>query len=196
LSPILHQRRATRGVTEYRPERGTGSAWTSGQDEARELRAYDRIREEPVRGRKPAPRNGREVNGNVATPERTPGNAKRRGKGRRVAPGQELPSVRTWFAGESREGSPRPGGRRGLAGATTGNRGAAGGRSRGAPAPAVGSPYTGTGANGNRAPANRPAQAGRGPGGNRPPGNARPKGHGGRGGNRPPGRGGNRSGNR
>src|SRR3546814_5133654 len=52
LSPILHQRRATRGVTEYRPERGTGSAWTSGQDEARELRAYDRIREEPVRGRK------------------------------------------------------------------------------------------------------------------------------------------------
>jgi 23S rRNA pseudouridine2605 synthase len=196
LSPILHQRRATRGVTEYRPERGTGSAWTSGQDEARELRAYDRIREEPVRGRKPAPRNGREVNGNVAAPERTPGNAKRRGKGRRVAPGQELPSVRTWFAGESREGSPRPGGRRGLAGATTGNRGAAGGRSRGAPAPAVGSPYAGTGANGNRAPGNRPAQAGRGPGGNRPPGNARPKGHGGRGGNRPPGRGGNRSGNR
>src|SRR6185312_2274640 len=84
--------------------------------------------------------------------------------------------------------SPRPGGRRGLAGATTGNRGAAGGRSRGAPA--AGSPYAGTGGSGNRAPANRPGHAGRGQGGNRAPGSPRPKGHGG---GRPPGRGGNRS---
>ncbi|MGB5853373.1 MAG: pseudouridine synthase, partial [Rhodanobacter sp.] len=140
--------------------------------------------------RKSAPRNGREVNGNVAAPERAPGSAKRRGKGRRVAPGQELPSVRTWFAGESRDGAPRPGGRRGLAGSTTGNRGVAGGRSRGTPA--AGNPYAG-GNNGNRAPANRSSHAGRGQGGNRAPGNPRPKGHGG---GRPPGRGGNRSGNR
>ena len=196
LSPILHQRRASRGVTEYRPE-GSSSAWTGGQDEARELRAYDRIREEPVRGRQPPRRGGKEVNGNVARPEQAPGNAKRRGKGRRVAPGQELPSVRTWFAGESRDGSVRPGGRRGAAGTTTGNRGAAGGKPRGRSA-AAGNPYAGPGAdargNGNRAPGNRPAAGGRPHGqggGNRAPGNARPKG-----GNRPPGRGGNRSGNR
>ncbi|NMW23828.1 rRNA pseudouridine synthase, partial [Rhodanobacter denitrificans] len=50
LSPVLHQRRANRSVTEYRPERGSSTAWTGGQDEAREIRAYDRIREEPTRG--------------------------------------------------------------------------------------------------------------------------------------------------
>ncbi|HEY8328678.1 MAG TPA: pseudouridine synthase, partial [Rhodanobacter sp.] len=70
LSPVLHQRRANRSVTEYRPERGAGTAWTGGQDEARELRAYDRIREEPTRGRKPPRRDGKEVNGNLARPER------------------------------------------------------------------------------------------------------------------------------
>ncbi|HEX7732200.1 MAG TPA: pseudouridine synthase, partial [Rhodanobacter sp.] len=68
LSPVLHQRRANRNVTEYRPERGSSSAWTGGQDEAREIRAFDRIREEPTRGRKPPRRDGREVNGNVARP--------------------------------------------------------------------------------------------------------------------------------
>ncbi|KZC42902.1 UNVERIFIED_ORG: pseudouridine synthase, partial [Rhodanobacter sp. FW104-R5] len=115
LSPVLHQRRANRNVTEYRPERGAGTAWTGGQDEARELRAFDRIREEPVRGRKPPRSGGKDVNGNVAHPERS-GGGKRGGKGRRVAPGQELPSVRTWFAGESRDGSSRPGAARGNAG--------------------------------------------------------------------------------
>jgi 23S rRNA pseudouridine2605 synthase len=178
LSPILHQRRASRSVTEYRPERGAGTAWTGGQDEARELRAYDRIREEPVRGRKPPRTGGKEVNGNVARPERGAGGAGgaagRHGKGRRVAPGQELPSVRTWFAGENRDGA-RTGGPRGQAGATTGNRHAAGGK-----------PFA-AGPGGNRP---------QGRGGNRPPGagGPRPKGHGG---GRPPGgRGGNRSGNR
>jgi 23S rRNA pseudouridine2605 synthase len=177
LSPILHQRRASRSVTEYRPERGAGTAWTGGQDEARELRAYDRIREEPVRGRKPPRNGGKEVNGNVARPERGAGGAGgvagRHGKGRRVAPGQELPSVRTWFAGENRDGA-RPGGPRGQAGATTGNRHAAAGK-----------PFA-AGSGGNRP---------QGRGGNRPvgAGGPRPKGHGG---GRPPGRGGNRSGNR
>src|SRR5690348_9895029 len=88
LSPVLHQRRANRSVTEYRPERGAGTAWTGGQDEARELRAYDRIREEPIRGRKPPRRDGREVNGNVVRPERGAGGPNRGGKARRVAPGQ------------------------------------------------------------------------------------------------------------
>ena len=170
LSPILHQRRASRSVTEYRPERGAGTAWTGGQDEARELRAYDRIRDEPTRGRKPPRSGGKEVNGNVARPEQ--GAAGKRGKGRRVAPGQELPSVRTWFAGENRAGA-RAGGQRGQAGATTGNRHSAGGKPAGA------------GPGGNRP---------QGRGGNRAPGGGpRPKSQGG---GRPPGRGGNRSGNR
>ena len=196
LSPILHQRRASRSVTEYRPEQGAGTAWTGGQDEARELRAFDRIREEPSRGRKSPRRDGKEVNGNVARPEHGAGNKKFHGKGRRVAPGQELPSVRTWFAGESRAGGPR-----GAAGATTGNRRPAGGqphggRTGGNAHPAA-SPYAGFGAEtrGNRAPGGRPGHALRpaGQGGNRAPGNGRPKGNGGH----PPGRGGgNRSGNR
>jgi 23S rRNA pseudouridine2605 synthase len=73
LSPVLHQRRANRSVTEYRPESGSSSAWTASQDEGRELRAYDRIREEPTRGRKPPNRSGKEVNGNVVRPERGAG---------------------------------------------------------------------------------------------------------------------------
>ncbi len=201
LSPVLHQRRASRGVTEYRPERGAGTAWTGGQDEARELRAYDRIRDEPIHGRKPPRGNRKEVNGNVARPERSAGG--KRGKRRRVAPGQELPSVRTWFAGESRDGSSRPGGPRGLAGSTTGNRRPGGGKPQGARGgaytPATGSPYSGFGAEsrGNRAPTGRPTHSSRphGQGGNRTPGSGRPKGQGG---GRPPGRGGggDRSGNR
>lgn len=210
LSPVLHQRRANRNVTEYRPERGAGTAWTGGQDEARELRAYDRIREEPTRGRKPpVRRDGREVNGNVARPERGAAGANRGDKGRRVAPGQELPSVRTWFAGENRDGGARTGGPRGQAGAATGNRRPAGGKPFGARAGAPegrgpGSPYTGFGGDsrnagsGNRAPGGRPAHAGRPQGqgpttGNRAPGNqARPQGQGQAAG-RGPGQGGNRS---
>ena len=213
LSPVLHQRRASRSVTEYRPERGAGTAWTGGQDEARELRAYDRIREEPVRGRKPPRRDGREVNGNVARPERGAGGGPRGGKSRRVAPGQELPSVRTWFAGESREGGAgRPGAPRGNAGAP-GNRRPAGGKPFGARSAGEGrsagaaGPYSGFGgesrgnsAGGNRAPGNRgPRPQGQGQGqaqGNRSHGNqARPQGQGGnrpQGSGRPQGQGGNR----
>ena len=216
LSPVLHQRRANRSVTEYRPESGSSKAWTGGQDEARELRAYDRIREEPSRGRKPPRRDGKEVNGNVARPERGAGG----GKGRRVAPGQELPSVRSWFAGESRAGSAgRPGAPRGNAagGAAAGNRRPAGGKPFGARAGGggenrgAGSPYGGFGGEsrgtggGNRAPGGRPAQGGRPQGqgnqahgnqahgnqsyGNQAHGNARPQGQGGA---RPQGQGGNR----
>ncbi|HWU76017.1 MAG TPA: pseudouridine synthase [Rhodanobacter sp.] len=217
LSPVLHQRRANRSVTEYRPESGSGTAWTSGQDEARELRAYDRIREEPSRGRKPPRRDGKEVNGNVARPERAATGGKRGSKGRRVAPGQELPSVRTWFAGESRDGSGRPGAARGNGPAgNSGNRRPAGGKPAGTRGGAPGNPYSGFGgesrgaASGNRALSGRPAQGGRpaGQGGNRPAGSGRPQGQGvhrapggrpqGHGGGRPAGggRGGNRSGNR
>lgn len=210
LSPVLHQRRANRSVTEYRPERGAGTAWTGGQDEARELRAYDRIRDEPTRGRKPPRRDGKEVNGNVARPERGAGG----GRGRRVAPGQELPAVRSWFAGENRDGSGRPGAPRGNAGA--GNRRPAGGKPFGARTGGegrpAGSPYSGFGgesrggesrgaASGNRSPAGRPQGQGNRPAhGNlaRPQGQAagRPQGQGGnrpQGAGRPQGQGGNRS---
>ena len=204
LSPVLHQRRANRSVTEYRPERGSSSAWTASQDEGRELRAYDRIREEPGRGgRKPPNRSGKEVNGNVVRPERGAGGA-RGGKARRVAPGQELPSVRTWFAGESRDGAGgRPGGNgpRGnnAGGAAANNRRPAGGGGKpfgarsGGESRGTGNPYSGfsndahgnTGSNGNRGPAGgRPASAGRPQGqgngnqanGNRAYGNGRPNG--------------------
>lgn len=188
LSPVLHQRRANRSVTEYRPERGVGTAWSGAHhDEARELRAYDRIREEPARGRQQKQRRpGKEVNGNVARPERAP-NAGRRKNKRGVAPGQELPSVRTWFAGESREGG--------------GSGSSSGGGRRGGGKPSGGNPYSGFG--GGRGGEARHAGGNRGQAGNRGPGQGgRPQGRGGRpqgsGGGRPHGggRGGNRSGNR
>jgi 23S rRNA pseudouridine2605 synthase len=202
LSPVLHQRRANRSVTEYRPERGTSTAWTGGQDEARELRAYDRIRDEPVRGRKPPRRDGKEVNGNVVRPERGAG-GNRQGKGRRVAPGQELPSVRTWFAGENRGGSGRSGdaSRGNAAGPAGGQRRRDGGKPFGARAGGenrnAGSPYSGFGGesrgNSNNRPAgSRPqgqgyAQGNRGNSSGRPPqGQAGPRPQG-QGGNRPQG---------
>jgi 23S rRNA pseudouridine2605 synthase len=185
LSPVLHQRRASRSVTEYRPERGAPTGWSGAyHDEARELRAFDRIREEPARGKQQRRRPGKEVNGNVARPER-PANPARRKNKRGVAPGQELPSVRTWFAGDAREGAPR-------GNAPTGNRrggkpsGGRGGEARSA------GPYAGFGGGGG----NRGNRQGAAPGqGGRPQNRGnRPQGHGG---GRPHGgRGGNRSGNR
>ncbi|HUA80998.1 MAG TPA: pseudouridine synthase [Dyella sp.] len=182
LSPVLHQRRAPRNVTEYRPEKGTTSAWSGGyHDEARELRAFDRIREEPARGkqqRRRAANPNREVNGNVARPER-PQNNRNKKKKRGIGPGQELPPARTWFAGESRDGGRAHGG-----GQSQGNRRSGGGGGGGG-----GNPYGGFNAGGNTNRNNR--------GGNRPSGGgSRPGGRPQRG-NRPQGGGGgNRSGNR
>ncbi len=122
LSPVLRQRRASRRVTEFRPEHKSQRAWTGAyQNEARELTAFDRIRNDaPARGDKRKRRPRGDVNGNVMPPDKP---AKRPRKNKRgVAPGQELPSVRTWFAGESkakgrhgsrpanRSGAPRRGG--------------------------------------------------------------------------------------
>lgn len=201
LSPVLHQRRANRSVTEYRPESGSGTAWTSKEDEGREVRAYDRIREEPTRGRKRSGgRPGKEVNGNVARPGLTQPSA----RGRRIAPGQELPSVRTWFAGESRDGGGRAGKPRGNpAGGPAKARGRGGKRAAGSPGgrrqdgPA--SPYASPGSSpwNDRAPGHgpagntRPQRPGANPGRNnrtpdrntRPPGGKRP-GQGNRSGNR------------
>jgi 23S rRNA pseudouridine2605 synthase len=197
LSPVLHQRRANRSVTEYRPERGTTGGWSSAyQDEAREIRAFDRIREEPARGKQQRRRPGKEVNGNVARPERPAGAAGRRKGKRGVAPGQELPSVRTWFAGESREGGARgPTGNRAGGSPAGGNRrGGKPGGGRGGEARSA-SPYAGFGGGAGGA-GNRGNRQGGAPGqGGRPQNRGnRPSGHGG---GRPPGgRGGNRHGNR
>ncbi|MBB3227076.1 23S rRNA pseudouridine2605 synthase [Luteibacter sp. Sphag1AF] len=165
LSAVVHQRRAPRHVTEYRPDNRSGStnAWSSGnRDEARELTAFDRIRDEPSRGprggRRPGGSPGREVNGNVARPERG-GNASggQRKPSRRVAPGQELPSIRTWFAGDSRKGGNTAGG------AASGNSAGRPAGGRGGPRPAgARGPNSGAGP-GNRSagPGNRSAGPGR-----------------------------------
>jgi 23S rRNA pseudouridine2605 synthase len=203
LSPVLHQRRAPRNVTEYRPEKGAGAAWSGGyHDEARELRAFDRIREEPARGKQQRRRNpNREVNGNIDKPDRA---GKPRKKKRGIGPGQELPPARTWFAGESREGGRSSGGGGGGGANTFGNRRGGSGSGGGT---GNANPYGGFNAGGN---ANRNQRGGGGGGGGRPGQGqgGRPQGQGGRpqgrgnrphghGGGRPHGGGGgNRSGNR
>jgi 23S rRNA pseudouridine2605 synthase len=214
LSAVVHQRRAPRHVTEYKPDGRPAGAWSSGRhDEARELTAFDRLRDDNPRGGRGGAGGGRgrpggggqggaprrEVNGNVARPERGGGGGAGQ-RSRRVAPGQELPSIRTWFAGDSRTGGgnaagnatgnrgPRPGGRPGGPGAGGGNRAAG----PGGPGRAEGN-RTGGGARfdggggGNRGPRTGGAPGG---GGNRAPG-----GGGGFGGNRAAGGGGgNRAG--
>jgi 23S rRNA pseudouridine2605 synthase len=201
LSPVLHQRRASRNVTEYRPpSQGGAMAWSgAARDEARELSAYDRIREEPTRGKQQRRPRG-EVNGNVARPDKAP-NAGRRKNGRRgVAPGQELPSVRTWFAGDSREGGAAAGTgtgnrRPGAGGKPAGNRfgGGAGNRNAAGGNRAGGGNARGGNAGNSRGNAGGGGNRGRsgGSGGGRPQGSSG-------GGNRPQGggRGGNRHGNR
>jgi 23S rRNA pseudouridine2605 synthase len=117
LKPVLHQRSHPRRAVEVRPAENP-RAWTGvHHHEARELTAFDRVRPDdfaPGRGKRRRGPPGREVNGNVARPE-NPQRRKRKKKGRGVAPGQELPSVRTWFAGENRNDARRargPGGPR------------------------------------------------------------------------------------
>ena len=136
LSAVVHQRRAPRHVTEYRPDKGTTGAWSSARhDEARELTAFDRLRDDtPGRGgrggrggRPGGGGGGREVNGNVARPDRP--NKPRKPSSRRVAPGQELPAMRTWFAGDSRTGGGNANGN--VEGNRGGNRGPRGGQGGG-----------------------------------------------------------------
>jgi 23S rRNA pseudouridine2605 synthase len=104
LKPVLHQRHTPRGVTEIRPASQAPHAWTGVRhDEARELTAFDRVRPDDFNNRgkrRRGPPRG-DVNGNVLKPDK-PSGKKRKGRG--VAPGQELPSVRTWFAGDKRPG--------------------------------------------------------------------------------------------
>ncbi|HET8899684.1 MAG TPA: pseudouridine synthase [Rhodanobacteraceae bacterium] len=224
LKPVLHQRRVPRGQTEIRPTDSAPSAWTGTRhNEARELTAFDRIRPESTgrrgRGGPGGPGRGprKEVNGNVLAPERNGPKGPRKNR-RGVAPGQELPSVRSWFAGDDRPargGNGKPGERRGPGGfKATGNRGGAGNASEGYGRPGGGTGRPGGGAGRPGGGAGRPGGGAGRPGGgaSRPGGGAgrpgggagRPGGGAGRpgggaggrpgGGNRP--RGGNRGGPR
>ncbi|THD11969.1 hypothetical protein B1806_01550, partial [Metallibacterium scheffleri] len=105
LQPVLHQRRAQRNGVKVRAERA--QAWAAGSDEGRELAAFDRVRDDHRDARRRGTGPKREVNGNVMRADRTPGARKPRA----FSPGQELPAVRQWVAGEDRPG--RGGPRRG-----------------------------------------------------------------------------------
>lgn len=181
LQPVLHQRRAQRSAVKVQADRP--QAWAAGSDERRELTAFDRIRDDPRDARRRKGHGPREVNGNVMRPEQ----GRKARKPRAFAPGQELPSIRQWHAGDARPGQ-RPGPRRSAhldAGpwlpATTGHGAPGRGDPRG-PRPAAG-PRTGhNGPGGDRRPpgGGRPGRPGEG--GRRPDGNStrgpRPRGRG------------------
>jgi 23S rRNA pseudouridine2605 synthase len=82
LQPVIGQRRAPKQASnEFRPAPKTQQAWTGGSDEGRELRAFDRIRED-----KPFARPGGQRNRGNKKPQRGPGggnpqNRDRRGPG-------------------------------------------------------------------------------------------------------------------
>ncbi len=130
LQPVINQRRA-KPSNEFRPAPRSQQAWSGGlADEARELRAFDRIREDtPFRPgakrkkfgqKKPGggqPRDGQRMpprNANGQQPGPRGQLPPRRGKGRGKGPGQAQPHVgvyqppsRTWFAGDERPQQPR-----------------------------------------------------------------------------------------
>lgn len=77
LQPVIGQRRAPKAApNEFRPAPKTQQAWTGGSDEGRELRAFDRIRED-----KPFARPGGQRNRGNKKPQRGPGGKPQRGPG-------------------------------------------------------------------------------------------------------------------
>jgi len=122
LQPVIGQRRAAKSApNEFRPAPRTQQAWTGAyQDEAREIRAFDRIREDkPFNTRPGAKRNNkRKKKGGPRTDaqfqnQRAPGQRPpRRGGPRANAPGQGQTAgyqPRTWFAAENPGAvAPRP----------------------------------------------------------------------------------------
>lgn len=115
LQPVINQRRA-KSLNEYRPSPQSQQAWSGAHaDEARELRAFDRIRDDgPFRpgakrnnkrkdrgkGTGKAPRGGQGTGQPGAR-----SNQQRRGKGQGAGQtqiGVYQPPARTWFAGDER----------------------------------------------------------------------------------------------
>ena len=179
LQPVINQRRA-KPTNEFRPEPRSQQAWSAGHgDEARELRAFDRIREDTPfrpgagkrkkRGKGPGqgPRGaGPGRSGNTTQPGARQGQ-QRRGKGRGPGAAQTQigvyqPPTRTWFAGDERpargnrpaRGGPRPGGGN-VAGENRGGGNRPGGNRPGGNRPGADRP-AGNRFGGDRAGGNRP----------------------------------------
>jgi len=122
LQPVIGQRRAAKSApNEFRPAPRTQQAWTGAyQDEAREIRAFDRIREDkpfmrPGAKRKPRgkKKGGARAEGQFQNREpRAPGQRPpRRGGPRGNAPGagqQAGYQPRPWFPGDANAAAPRP----------------------------------------------------------------------------------------
>jgi 23S rRNA pseudouridine2605 synthase len=125
LQGVIGVRKATKSANEYRPEKPRGAGWSGGMaDEAREIRAFDRVRDDDARpGQRKRPGG---PGGPGGKPRYKPGGAKAGGRpggggGRRgPAPGQALePSnFLTYYPGQegmdgnraAPNGAPRPGG--------------------------------------------------------------------------------------
>jgi 23S rRNA pseudouridine2605 synthase len=125
LQAVIGVRKATKTANEYRPEKPRGAGWSGGMaDEAREIRAFDRVRDDDARpGQRKRPGG---PGGPGGKPRYKPGGAKPGGRaggggGRRgPAPGQALePSnFLTYYPGQEGvdgnrarpAGPPRPGG--------------------------------------------------------------------------------------
>lgn len=121
LQPLINQRRA-KATNEFRPAPQSQQAWSGAQaDEARELRAFDRVRDDgPFRPGGKRNNQGKNRRGGGANGPRAPGSGQPPRKARRdgarntapqqigiyqpPAPGQERrsPQNRTWFAGDNR----------------------------------------------------------------------------------------------
>lgn len=132
LQPVIGQRRAAKPTNEFRPAPRTQQAWTGAGDEAREIRAYDRIREDkpfvrPGGKRKPGgkknPQRGNAPHAQNRDPRMAGPRPPRRGAPRGNTPGQAQIGVyqppRPWAAGDNanvngprppRRGRQRPGG--------------------------------------------------------------------------------------
>ncbi len=122
LQPVINQRRA-KPSNEYRPTPHSQQAWSGAHaDEARELRAFDRIRDDgpfrPGAKRNNNNNKGKKKRGGAQNARQgQPGarqNAPRRGKNAGAGQtqiGVYQPPARTWFAGEERpQRGNRPGG--------------------------------------------------------------------------------------
>jgi 23S rRNA pseudouridine2605 synthase len=202
LQPVIGVRRAAKS-TEFKPDQRSIRAWSGGHaDEARELRAFDNVREEPSRSRrKPKGKKGggRPFHGGGAphhhaatAPGGVPTNQRRRRGAKGPRPGEawtpNTEALRTMTANEKAPRAARhnagPMGNRGPGGGGGGRPGAGARPGGGGPRPGGGGPRPGGGGP-------RPGGGGPRPGGGARPGGPRP---GGGGPGRPPGGGNARKG--
>lgn len=132
LQAVVGVRRATKAANEYRPDKPRGAGWSGAMaDEARELRAFDRVRDDdarPGQRKRPGGPGGPGGKPRYSKPGAKPGG--RPGGRRGPAPGQavEASSFLTYYPGQegidgnraapsgnapNRSGAPRPAGKPG-----------------------------------------------------------------------------------